>query len=491
MHKADYLAEILRSRITRGEWPDSGVLPPVRHMAREWGTSVPTILKALGLLVGEGLLEHGTRGRYATTDNRPHVSVPRSATGARYRPRDLEIAEALKVDILAGLFPRRSALPSIKSLRERFSCSHPLVGRALARLRREGYVQRIGNRYRVRPIGAAAMGSAQVVLTGATGIVNGAHAERLGFISALERELHARQWGPLRLFLADDPAWGTPPPNHLVAALIHFGHQTLSHNWHDFFRERPSIPLVVVDHSEMIRWELPRGSRHYWILPDNREAGREAARLLLGYGHRRIAVFRHVPLRERWAELRLRGVRDVYGMEEAGLSARSFGGTKPGRGTMWGVTRRINELRRCFADSPLGSLPVVKERVDRIYDLRGLWENALAMGPAFDEALGDRGITAWVCINDELALVAKAFLENRGVRVGREISLIAFDNAPASHSAGIASYDFAYERMGHMAINCLDSPSSAPVDEEGYIRVHGRPVPRPSVGPAMPRRAQP
>jgi DNA-binding LacI/PurR family transcriptional regulator/DNA-binding transcriptional regulator YhcF (GntR family) len=484
MDKSAYLAELLRTRIEYEDWPGDGLLPPVRHIARRWDTTIPTVLKALRRLVSRGLLEQGGNGRYRVVGSSRRPVTPFEQAVTPYRGRDEEIARAIRVDILSGVHERGDYLPSVKALRERFGCSHPSISRALARLREEGYLERIGTRHRLREAGADGGGTARVVLTGATGIIHGAHAERFQFITGLERELRARRWGPLRLFLADDPAWGTAPPDHLVAALIHFGHQRLSHNWHDFFRTRPAIPLVVVDHTEMIRWSLPRRGKDYWVLPDNRAAGREVARVLRAYGHRHVALFCQVPLGERWARLRIRGVEEIFGAGAADSSVRLLRGGGDGGGGPEALRLEMERLRMRFAASPLASLPVVKERFDRLHDLRDLWTTALSMEGCFAETFADSSISAWICINDDLALTAKAYLERRGVSAGREVSLIGFDNSPASYGAGIASYDFAFDRMGHIAIGCLDAPSSVPMDEEGVVRIRGRVVTRPSLGVA-------
>ncbi|AVS86112.1 GntR family transcriptional regulator, partial [Paracidovorax avenae] len=59
------LAETLRRRVVRGEWPPGSALPAEQALAAEHGVALGTLRRALELLVEQGLIEriHG-RGTF-------------------------------------------------------------------------------------------------------------------------------------------------------------------------------------------------------------------------------------------------------------------------------------------------------------------------------------------------------------------------------------------------------------------------------------------
>ncbi len=99
MSRYGRLAALLRSRIVDGEWAVGSALPGESMLAREHGVALGTMRQAVGVLVGEGLLErvHGSgtfvRGgidgasmlrffRFRSADGNPG-EVPRSQILAR------------------------------------------------------------------------------------------------------------------------------------------------------------------------------------------------------------------------------------------------------------------------------------------------------------------------------------------------------------------------------------------------------------------------
>jgi len=60
----------------------------------------------------------------------------------------------------------------------------------------------------------------------------------------------------------------------------------------------------------------------------------------------------------------------------------------------------------------------------------------------FNDALAQSGITAWVCYNDTIALGALDFLKSKGVEVPKTISVIGFDDTIEGLGRGLTSYNF-------------------------------------------------
>lgn len=76
------LAELLRARITSGEWPPGSLLPPAPRLRHEYGVGKATVQAAVAALRAEGLigLERGIGIRVREPVERRRVAVPRGST---------------------------------------------------------------------------------------------------------------------------------------------------------------------------------------------------------------------------------------------------------------------------------------------------------------------------------------------------------------------------------------------------------------------------
>ncbi len=90
MSRYGWLAALLRSRITAGEWAPGSAIPAEPALAREHGVALGTVRQAVGVLVDEGLLErlHGS-GTFV----RNGLSGASMLRFFRFRQRDGDAAE--------------------------------------------------------------------------------------------------------------------------------------------------------------------------------------------------------------------------------------------------------------------------------------------------------------------------------------------------------------------------------------------------------------
>ena len=84
-------------------------------------------------------------------------------------------------------------------------------------------------------------------------------------------------------------------------------------------------------------------------------------------------------------------------------------------------------------------VPFVPSRFDEISHIAFMNRQ---FPPLFEQALADPTITAWVAYNDLLAFVALNYLENKGIRVPADISVIGFDDTVEAFGNGLTSYYF-------------------------------------------------
>jgi len=78
--------------------------------------------------------------------------------------------------------------------------------------------------------------------------------------------------------------------------------------------------------------------------------------------------------------------------------------------------------------------------------------------PLFEQALAEPEVTAWVCVIDYIALLALRFLADRGVPVPQRLSVIGFDDLPASLPSGLSTYRFDMAGAAHAMLSHVLRP---------------------------------
>jgi DNA-binding LacI/PurR family transcriptional regulator len=96
-------------------------------------------------------------------------------------------------------------------------------------------------------------------------------------------------------------------------------------------------------------------------------------------------------------------------------------------------------------------------------------------------------ITAWVCLNDDIASVALRYLQRRRRRVPEDVSVVGFDNRHIAARMNLTSYDFGFDKMGHLAVGCLAGQGRAAAQLVSRVTVEGDLVVRATAG--SPRKA--
>ena len=98
----------------------------------------------------------------------------------------------------------------------------------------------------------------------------------------------------------------------------------------------------------------------------------------------------------------------------------------------------------------------------------------MILGPKLEEVLTNNRITAWICINDSVAISVLRLLIIKGIKVPERIALISFDNSQAAYAFGLSSYDFRWDAVGRATVNSLVNKNTRqrslrPVRIKGYI----------------------
>lgn len=466
MDKSELLSEILALRMRLSTARDQGLVPSAGELEKRYSVSHVTALKALrnletmGLVASEG---PGKRRRRLDAD-----SMVSGEEDLRPSSPYLRVAEVLKREIQMGLYAAGGRLPPLKALAERLHAAPATVSKALTVLEREGMLKRRGRRVQVE-FGLGKPAKGYIWLAGLERLILSQQHFHLSLLKGLEQGLENGGLGRLCSFMVTSPSARNAPPDHEVRGYVHVTSGP-EEAWNRFFESKSRVPLAVIDISEQSQIPIKRGLMRM-LRPDNRRAGREAALFLQSLGHENVAFFTHVPDRVAWASLRLEGLREIF-------TQRGKNGVR--------FYQALPERRPAFASSPRpsldGWLPEIFLR--RYFSLQAELELTTAAGkalwPMFEDAWKDRKqVRAWVCVNDQVALLALGFLQQKGVRPPHPVSLLGFDDLPFTYAMGLTTYDFCFERFGHLAAEFLGEGRLG-AGNQAVLRVPGRLVVRDS-----------
>lgn len=78
--------------------------------------------------------------------------------------------------------------------------------------------------------------------------------------------------------------------------------------------------------------------------------------------------------------------------------------------------------------------------------------------PLFERALRVKSATAWVTANDDLALMAMAFLARRRRRVPEDIALVGFDDSLLAFGNGLTSYNMNMPGVATLLVRSVVEP---------------------------------
>jgi hypothetical protein len=231
---------------------------------------------------------------------------------------------------------------------------------------------------------------------------------------------------------------------------------------------------------------LPGGrALRVFTIANSTNPGLQMGRYLLGLGHRRIAYMapRHGDI---WSVRRLEGLVEAFRAVEPDGAVVPF--TDSGLGLDGRGERHAGADIQAAAHRGLRpTVPLeryIGRALTRMNDELGrqvAWASLEeAFRPAMERALADRSITAWVGASDGIALLCRAFLQEKGVRVPDELSLVGFDDSTEAFSANLTSYNFNRAAAIHAVIAYLvGSPTQRlPARQGDMVEIEGFVAPR-------------
>jgi DNA-binding LacI/PurR family transcriptional regulator len=375
-------------------------------------------------------------------------------------------------------------LPLQKSLRDSYRIGHGTVRTALSALAAEGLIERAGSRYRVtRPLRSSGGGrSVHIVGCGLEATSTRMDPWTLEIIAGVEHHVRDMGWEPPRYVTAERTGEGGNGLGAIDPGTV-AGYIAVQH-WATLPALRMTarahqLPYVVVDPSDTYTAEASRtftkDEPAFWLCTDNRAAGHAMGAHLRSRGHRRIAFISQLPpSRHRWIECRLAGLSDFFAEIDGGLSVFTRTWPRESRSREEGaMLPEVGRLRRFYQGRKGLPAAVTTRVISDLFYLNSMVSAGIEAEPLFAAALARKDITAWVCCNDALALIAREYLLHAGVGPGRDIALAGFDNTLHARASDVTSYDFALRELGYAAVQCLVRPQFFPTAARGVKRIPG------------------
>jgi hypothetical protein len=242
---------------------------------------------------------------------------------------------------------------------------------------------------------------------------------------------------------------------------------------------RTGKSAAVVETREPIeKTVLPEGSAvHFFNIGMSKRPAEFVGHFLLELGHKRICFF-SMHHGEIWSRNRLEGIASVYAA--AGLDGSVTPLVDPDPGQLLQSSEQEAALRKWQAvmsafDRWKKTVPSAYGREIDLLIRRAIPGIATMTGlqGLFQQALSLSHVTAWVGVNDAVAVAALGFLRERGVPVPQRISVVGFDDTAAALDAGLTSYHFNPAALQSLIMNYVTWPRRSgtrfPHEADGFI----------------------
>lgn len=472
-------------------------LPSVRALAQKLIVSPVTVLRAIAILKGDGLLEGGWGKGHFITGKMP----PKQVTGNQAMSTVKRTTLMLKNDILEGKYPTHQTLPSVKQLMAHYNVSYPSIKKILETLSKENIIKRSGvryyffnNRFSIKPkIAIVAFG------LGRNSIKIETERERNFYriLSTAAANLNVILEIVCCNDYLDSPQFFTPDDTPITS----------------YFKRKEIVGVILSsyhmkDSAEVLRtllsFEIPISA---WVedhrilkMIDNCSAGLkklsffdssystlpgfEVGRYLIGKGHKNIAYispFHKSP----WSQNRLSGLKKAA-MSYPDVQIFPFVSDQYLNDYFFleKVQRESSLDEHCAISRISDTLhPFLKSRISSLrseYDIL-MRDNLIFTycDKLLQEASKNSSITAWVCANDQIAVLITDYWNDNSIPLAQRPALIGFDNSFQSFERNISSYEFnTYGEVQHMLNHLLYPNSSYLLSGKPAIRLRGKVVER-------------
>lgn len=482
--KVDLVVKTLRKKIENGDFPSGSRLPGIRKIAQLFDVSRCTVNNGLGVLEKEGFVARRAGSGAFVTFGKEVIDI-KAVSALGPAPEKFEkIAEEIANDISSGAYKVGNPLPLKKALRYQLGTSPTTLNSALSIVEEQGLIHRKGTTFIVGPRGVKRnplmnrvymlpaksasggevwgqfvddpfslsftgelsdngvifLGQHHVDIAKGRNLSSPASTDTLGFTCFIQ-----------------NPSW--------VERVTHGTVGLLEKQFERF--NRIGLPVVLFRtgpvHSAFPQFSFRKFKNLYPFGLDNVMAAKQTSQYLKMMGHENIAFFSYSD--HSWNAVRLRGAKE--GAEQKGkhtrcriaafqanvsrFPLREYRGARRNR-----LKERVTELISAeFPSIDFSKNPPIGNILTHIRTELIKFSHGPALNPFFEEAFSDSKITAWICADPEVTVLANRFLAGKGFPAPKRISLISIDDYGTLYQLGITACNFRLNHMGYLAAHSL------------------------------------
>ena len=490
----------ITSGIASGAWPKGTRMPTVMQLKKDAHVSKKAMLAAVKQLKEETVLSVSRKsgifvGGPLTYSTQPQLMIKWQMV----RRRILQ-------DILEKKILMRGVFPSIADIRNKYGASFRSCKKALESLVTEKVIEHDTRGYRIAQLSMSKNNTTIALYAiGDDDEVSVFNTRILAFLAQIQRSCNEAGITLLTIGVAKEVSKtssdsATPLARGTFGAILYTN---------GLSREKCEevitlykglkLPLAVFDEIGDFLVSTP-------ILPTQRlkiftiaawKAGAAIGDFLLKQGHRKIIYFPSYSTgKQRWSQLRLRGLREAFGrsgFDGSVINATELEPPLPLSGSVDAQSKYMG-VDAALHRKVIGQMDAARKSIINIINtVRGGFFNNHALIPAYlaiwtsvtheeechnllpamQTALSDSAITAWVGHHDMMALSLSTFLSKANVAVPKKIAIVGFDNSVDSHEGKLTSYDFDVPSIAHKAVQYIVNPAHELFQASDIIECEG------------------
>lgn len=510
--------DFIRQNLEKETWQPGERLPPSRALSEIAGVSPATMIRAVAKLKAGGFVCGFERGRIRAGTEPSSQTQTRAIHNGIWRTK----RAVMEKDILSGVFARQGGLPSTKELQARYGICFQTMRKILRSLSEDGIVDVRGKKNELRNVSAQADSRRIVFIEGSVPTVppSALNQGQYRILELFEQESFHRGltletvkidlYNAIETRKAANSNEVKAPAQGYVLDLWWIPGEEFRRTITDFLTRISALkkPVAILDESGEFVLPLPFAANPLFQVfrIEDKKAGARVARLLLDMGHRSVA-FLSASHDSMYSRLRLEGVMEQFsgaGFEQgvkslvrknaeqslahlfviSGLSdgvirkVLTAGRTKSQTEDVFNAFLRFKKSKPALSFTPEDILKIrenfaaignlaqqdIDPEIFRLMCQAGLAHiialaGTLYHAPLFRKALEFRGVTAWICVNDGMALQALAYLRDHEISVPEALSIVGFDNAPIKAlEQRLTSFDFNASGFVHRILNYIARP---------------------------------
>lgn len=519
LNQQEKALQYLQKTLDQKQWKPGDRLPCLKKLGADAGVSARSMGRAVHCLCAKGILSvlpssgiwvPGPKGEEEQLSIR-HVE--------KWKKVESNIAQDLFCRALDVLQP----LPSIQELRHRYGASYPVLKKALFSLEDQGILTSFKKTYKPNLfLRSGHITKILVLLPIEPDRINPAAIDfkekgfdisprGVSFLKELENIKFSQNltfdiWG---YYYKNNSAVYIGPDlticslqekieSYYGICMIKSTQFTPVFSSTHFQFSEHSIPMAILDEDGSMSKSLVRGKNkniRFFPIALSDLAGQKIGKFLLELGHREIAYISPW-YKEEWTINRHLGLSKAFALAQGSANVHLFVDNR--------YPAPVIQLENLKLDESISQLPSIQKiisthtflseeqanviafEVGRTFNLAIINQRiGIFLQPLFEQALANPAITAWVCADDVMAVLALRFLRKKGVAIPQKISVVGFEDIPEAHSSGLTTFNYDVRGITQNMVAYISNPMLFSEEKGHSIEKNGFLVIRGSTGPVQ------